>query len=335
MTRHATLAPTGALRIILAPLRGFTDAVFRTVYARHFPGIDLAVAPFVVAAGGRASSKLLADLRPEINQGMPVVPQILGNDAQAFLDLSGRLADLGYGSVNWNLGCPFPMVARKGRGSGLLPHPERIADMLVRLEQALPMQLSLKARLGYRNPDELSALLPVFERHRLEAVVIHPRTGIQLYEGRVDLDRFAACLAASGKAVVYNGDILTGEDFDRLSGRFPAVTQWMVGRGALIDPLLPARIRKLALPADPAAALRRFWQDLAESYAARLSGPGHLLDRMKGFWRYGSLGFEDSQAVWRRMRRIQDMDSYHRAVAGVFDEFPLKSTPARDRVRGD
>ncbi|NCC95054.1 MAG: hypothetical protein EOM10_17605, partial [Opitutae bacterium] len=80
MIRHATLAPTGTLQIILAPLRGFTDAVFRTVYARHFQGIDLAVAPFVVAAGGRASFKLLADLRPEVNRGLPVVPQILGND---------------------------------------------------------------------------------------------------------------------------------------------------------------------------------------------------------------------------------------------------------------
>jgi tRNA-dihydrouridine synthase len=320
----AHLAPTGALQIILAPLRGFTDAVYRTVYARHFTGVDLAVAPFVVAAGGRASLKALADLRPEVNARMPVVPQVLGNDAPSFLDLAQRLAELGYRSVNWNLGCPFPMVARKRRGSGLLPYPERIAAFLDEVSPRLPLRLSIKTRLGYADPEELIALLPIFDRHRLEALVIHPRTGIQLYDGGVDLERFAACRAACRHPVVYNGDIATSADFLRLSERFPMLTQWMVGRGVLVDPLLPARIKALPLPADPAAALHRFYADLAEAYAQRLSGPGHLLDRMKGFWRYASLGFEDAEAVWLRVRRTKDMTRYRRLAAAIFADCPLR-----------
>jgi tRNA-dihydrouridine synthase B len=324
----ARLAPTGALQIILAPLRGFTDAVYRTVYSRHFTGVDLAVAPFVVAAGGRASLKALADLRPETNPLMPVVPQVLGNDASRFLDLAERLADLGYGSVNWNLGCPFPMVARKQRGSGLLPHPDRIAAFLDEVTPRLPLRLSIKTRLGYADPEELSALLPIFDRHRLEALVIHPRTGIQLYDGTVDLARFAACLAASRHPVIYNGDICTNVDFQRLSGRFSTVTQWMVGRGVLVDPLLPARITGRPLPADPAAALHRFYEDLTDAYAKRLSGPGHLLDRMKGFWRYASQGFQDEHMVWRHIRRTRDMGNYRRLAAAIFNDCPLKTPPS-------
>jgi tRNA-dihydrouridine synthase B len=323
MTSEAGLAPTGRLQILLAPLRGFTDAVFRSVYTRHFAGIDLAVAPFVVAAGGRASLKPLADLKPEANRAMPVVPQVLGNDPEAFLSLAGRLADLGYRSVNWNLGCPFPMVARKGRGSGLLPHPERIADFLERVATTLALRLSVKTRLGYRDPDEIFRLLPILARHRLEAVVIHPRTGIQIYEGRVDLDRFGACLAATRLPVVYNGDITNRRDFEHLVQRFAPVTQWMVGRGVLIDPFLPARLRNMPLPADPAAVLRGFCNDLTEAYARRLSGPGHLLDRMKGFWRYLSMGFEDRQRVWRLVRRAGDMDDYRQTVGRIFEAYPL------------
>jgi len=325
----AGLAPTGAPQVILAPLRGFTDAVYRTVHARHFPGVDLAVAPFVVAAGGRASLKALADLRPEANLLMPVIPQVLGNDAASFLELCQRLGNLGYGSVNWNLGCPFPMVARKRRGSGLLPHPERIAAFLDEVAPRLSLQLSVKARLGYANPEEIFALLPIFDRHGLEALVIHPRTGVQLYDGTVDLERFAACLAASRQPVVYNGDIVTRADFQRLSNRFPRVTQWMVGRGVLIDPLLPARIKGLPLPADPAGALHRFYEDLADTYARRLSGPGHLLDRMKGFWRYASQGFEDGETVWRQIRRTKDITRYRRLAAAVFADCPLKKLPSQ------
>jgi tRNA-dihydrouridine synthase len=324
----ARLSPTGTLRLILAPLRGFSDAVYRTVYARHFTGVDLAVAPFVVAAGGRASLKALADLRPEANFSMPVIPQVLGNDASSFLDLAKRLADMGYRSVNWNLGCPFPMVARKRRGSGLLPHPERLAGFLDEVSPRLPLNLSIKARLGYQNPEELFALLPIFHRHGLEALVIHPRTGTQLYDGTVDLERFAVCLAASRQPVVYNGDIVTWTDFQRLSNRFSAVTQWMVGRGVLIDPLLPARIKGLPLPADPAEALHRFYEDLTAAYAQRLSGPGHLLDRMKGFWRYASQGFDDGQMIWRRIRRTKEMDSYRRLAAAIFKDCPLRIPPS-------
>jgi tRNA-dihydrouridine synthase len=318
------MSPTGALQVILAPLRGFTDAVYRTVHARHFAGVDLAVAPFVVAAGRRATLKALADLRPEVNPLMPVIPQVLGNDGDGFLDLAERLAGLGYRSVNWNLGCPFPMVARKGRGSGLLPYPGRIAAFLDQVSPRLPVALSIKTRLGYENSEELSALVPILNRHHLEALVIHPRTGIQLYDGGVDLERFAACREVCHHPVVYNGDIATSADFRRVSERFPMVTQWMVGRGVLIDPLLPARIKQMPLPDDPAGALRSFYEDLTEAYARRLSGPGHLLDRMKGFWRYASLGFEDAETVWLRVRRAKDMTGYRRLAAAIFADCPLR-----------
>jgi tRNA-dihydrouridine synthase len=325
----AHLAPTGNLQIILAPLRGFTDAVYRTVYARHFAGVDMAVAPFVVAAGGRASLKAIADLRPEPNPLMPVIPQILGNDAPRFLDLAQRLADLGYASVNWNLGCPFPMVTRKRRGSGLLPYPAHIAAFLDAVSPRLPLNLSIKSRLGYANSEELFALLPIFDRHGLEALVIHPRTGIQLYDGKVDLERFAVCLAASRHPVIYNGDITTCTEFLHRSNRFPTVSQWMLGRGVLVDPLLPARIKGLPLPENPADALSRFYEELTEAYARRLSGPGHLLDRMKGFWRYASRGFEDGETVWRRIRRTPDLTRYRRMTGVIFADFPLKAPPSQ------
>lgn len=310
--------------IVLAPLRGLTDAIFRRVYARHFTGVDLAVAPFVVAAGGRISDKLLADLLPAANRGMPVVPQILGNDPEAFLDMAFRLAEIGYGSVNWNLGCPFPMVAKKCRGSGMLPHPDRIEAFLERVMPDLPLALSIKTRLGRWDKGELLRLLPVFGRFPLDTVVIHPRTGTQMYEGAVDLEAFSACLADIRVPVVYNGDIRCRADHRRLVKRFSGVTGWMLGRGVIADPLLPARIRGLALPADPAGVLRAFHHDLCEAYARRLSGPGHLLDRMKGFWRYLSGSFADREGVWRRVRRLRRFDDYDRTVARVFDAEPLK-----------
>jgi len=241
------------------------------------------------------------------------------DDPEAFLDMAFRLAELGYGSVNWNLGCPFPMVAKKRRGCGLLPEPERIEAFLERVVPALPLALSIKTRLGRWEKGEIFRLLPVFDRFPLEAVVIHPRTGVQMYDGTVDLEAFAACLAGARWPVAYNGDIRRRSDYRSLAERFPGVTRWMLGRGVIADPLLPARIRGLAPPADAAGTLRTFHDDLRDGYARRLAGPGHLLDRMKGFWRYLSGSFADREGVWRRVRRVRRLGDYDDAVARIFD----------------
>ena len=38
--------------ICLAPLKGLTDAIFRTTYAEFFDGIDWSIAPFLTTLGG-------------------------------------------------------------------------------------------------------------------------------------------------------------------------------------------------------------------------------------------------------------------------------------------
>ena len=110
---------------ILAPLLGVTNARFRTVFATHFNGLDLAVAPFLsLVKNQKIRSTVYRDLLPERNERLAVVPQLIGNDAAAFIQMSKALQKLGYKEVNLNLGCPMPLVAKKIRGSGLLPYLE-------------------------------------------------------------------------------------------------------------------------------------------------------------------------------------------------------------------
>ncbi len=102
------------------------------------------------------------------------------------------LADAGYGEVDWNLGCPYPMVAGKKRGSGLLPYPEAIGEFLDRVCPRLGIGLSVKMRLGRYDARESAALAPVLNAYPLRKVTVHPRIGVQLYGGSVDLEGFAA-----------------------------------------------------------------------------------------------------------------------------------------------
>jgi tRNA-dihydrouridine synthase B len=305
--------------LILAPLRGFTDAVFRNTFQRHFQGIAEAVAPFVTSIKGRRiKPSHLLDLAPDDNRGVPVVPQILSNRPDEFVRLASTLFEMGYREINWNLGCPYPMVAKKMRGSGLLPHPDKIDRMLEKILDQFPGNLSVKTRLGRFSADEMEGLIPVFNRYPLARVIVHPRTGVQMYTGGVDLAAFETCLDQIDHPVVYNGDINDLGRFQSLASRFPDVSGWMLGRGLVANPFLPEMIqRESRQTGNPNTRFKIFHDDLVDEYCRRFSGPAHVLDRMKGFWRYFADGFADARHILKKIRKAGSLDGYRDVVATV------------------
>ena len=307
--------------LILAPLRGFTDAVFRNAFQRHFQGVDEAVAPFVTSIKGlRIKPSHLRDLTPADNRTMAVVPQILSNNPDEFICLANTLMDLGYGEINWNLGCPYPMVAKKKRGSGLLHHPDIIDRMLEKTLNGFSGSVSIKTRLGRFSADEMDRLIPVFNRYPLTRVILHPRTGVQMYAGNVDLKAFESSLARISHRVVYNGDINDLATFQSLEAKFPAVSGWMLGRGLIANPFLPEMIQSgTRLILHRKARFSKFHHDLVDEYCHRFSGPGHVLDRMKGFWRYFAVGFADGRRILKRIRKADSLDRYYQVVAAVLE----------------
>jgi tRNA-dihydrouridine synthase B len=310
-------------RLVLAPLRGISTLIYRQAYGAQFQGIDVAMSPFVPTVHSeRINPRVLADVMPDANEGaLPLIPQIIGRDAGDIRQMVEAMAGLGYGEVNWNLGCPWPQVAKKKRGSGMLPHPEYIDEVLGEVLPALPCRFSVKVRLGYTDPDELMRLVPVLNRHALSEVTIHPRTGSQMYEGVCDVDRFEQAYEALDHPVVYNGDIRTVTDFARLSARFPKIDRWMLGRGVIADPLLPARIKGLSLPHNEQVIMRRFHDDLLRRFEEVLHGMSQVLGKMKEQWKYMSELFPGQEREIRRLLRTHDMPSYLAHVNRLFQSY--------------
>lgn len=310
-------------RLILAPLRGFTPHVFRAVYQRHFKGIQEAVAPFIPTVSvRRVTSVHLRDVLPELNRAMPVIPQLLSNSADDFLLMTRHLEEWGYDTVNWNLGCPFPAVAKKGRGSGMLAYPDRVDAFLDRCVPASPLRISVKIRLGWASASDILELMPILNRYPLREVILHPRTGTQRYDGVPDLDAFAWCLNECRHPMVYNGDITDREGFFRLRNRFPDVTRWMLGRGVLANPFLPELLASGENPPDQRERFRRFHADLLDAYIQEFSGPGHPLERMKGYWLYFSQGFPGGNKVLKKIQKSRHLEAYRDIVEGFLDGLP-------------
>ena len=232
--------------MILAPMQGLTEVLFRRVYEECFPGaIALAVSPFISLTHGNLAEawKKIDDVLPEANEGcMPVIPQILGKEPEEFVELGNRLYELGYSEINWNMGCPMRKVTGKHRGSGILPYPDEVRTILDSVVPHLRAQLSVKMRLGLRSKEEIFALVPILNDYPLASVTIHPRLGRQQYTGVPDMETFGQVLPLLRHPVVYNGDICTPADARRIRERFPQVADIMVGRGILYRPFLPLEI---------------------------------------------------------------------------------------------
>lgn len=312
-------------QLCLAPLKGVTDAVFRNTYAEFFNGIDWAVAPFLsTPKGPRIKPSYLKEVLPENNRLMPTVPQVMSKRAENFIPLGLALLDLGYDRVNWNLGCPYPMVAKKGRGSGLLPDPASIERFLEIVSPMMPHQLSIKMRLGRHRVDEIFGLIPILNRYPIREIVIHPRTGVQMYEGTPHLDVFQRCLETCRHPVVYNGDIVDPVSFETLRRRFPGVTTWMIGRAAVSDPFFCGTLKGRSWGiSEKNEIFEAFHDALYDRYSQKLYGPSHLLNRMKGLWAYFSRSFEQGEKIRKKINKAQKVQAYNRIVEGFFKNAPI------------
>lgn len=321
--------------LILAPLQGFTDVVFRQVYARHFTGIDQALAPFISTMGSRRlKPSRLKDVAPDLNTALPVIPQILGNNPDDFIYLGDYLFDMGYTQVNWNLGCPHSKIAKKQRGSGLLPHPDKIDAFLSRTIPAMKPGLSVKIRLGRKRKEEIRDLIAVFNAHKLDQIILHPRTGEQMYTGTADLDAFERAMNACAHPMVYNGDIVDTASWKRVRQRFPETHSFMIGRGILSNPFLPGQIKGLNTgppntDSEKREQLKTFYTDLFNSYKQVFSGPGHLIGRMKGFWSYLGPSFEHSRKPLKKLLKSNSEQGYLDRVNEFWD---MNLTFCPDRI---
>lgn len=313
--------------IYLAPLQGYTEVGFRRAWSNLFTGIDMAVSPFIpLAEGMRFRNSHLRDVIPHENIRIPVIPQILGNDPVKFIRLSERLADLGYKTVNWNMGCPKKSVARKKRGSGILPFPEEIRKILDTVIPGMPLRLSIKTRMGYQHPDEFFRLIEVFNDYPLESLMIHPRIGVQLYEGELYLNILDQVIDEIRHPIVFSGDISDKNIFLKTKNRYPQISDWMLGRGVLVNPFLPEMIGNNPFDREEQTIRKRqrvFHEELYCEMRDKLRRERSMLNKMKDYWSYFARWFEGENEIFRQLAHQQTLASFMVRTAKILDEQPL------------
>lgn len=280
----------------LAPLRGVTIRAFRETFAAPLrtAGFHGVFAPFIPANPGiRVNDRMLADVMPfpsASNADFPVVPQIITKHPGPLRELLKAFKDRGFTRADLNAGCPFPMIRRRGRGSGLFKTPDVLEELLaVGCDELGARRFSLKIRLGLERTDELEGLMPRINRYPLAALTVHARTAAQMYDGEPDMAAFARVAEMAAAPVLYNGDARISDWTDaatpvgRLRAACPHLAGVMVGR---------AFIRDLGRRDDIETLLARY----IDRSCAELCGDRPVLGRMKEL-----IAYWIDQPRWKRL----------------------------------
>ena len=307
--------------ISLAPLQGITDYHFRTVFYEYFAGVKHFYTPYLrLLKDGSIKNSQQKDVAPENNRKIALIPQIMTNKVNEFLFFDHYLFDLGYSEINWNLGCPFPMVTNKKLGAGMLEHPNLLNKILDRAMPKLKCKLSVKMRVGNLDENEFKSILPVLNNFPLSEIIVHPRIGKQLYKGKANSDIFEEMLSLTQHKLAYNGDIDSIETFQMLQSRFPSVEHWMIGRKLIANPFLASDILSLnSKCSDRKKHFQSFHDNLFEIYSEKLEGSGHLLSKMLHLWEYFSDSFTNSKKVYKRIKKAKNIYKYDNAIAEIFN----------------
>ncbi len=311
------------ISIYMAPLQEYTDAVYRNAHFRLFGGVNKYFAPYLVLQNdGSVKKSTWRDILPENNPNVLPVPQILAGTSNEFATLANKIHELGYREMNWNLGCPYPMVTRRGRGSGLLPHPGRIREILDKAFTLPEINLSVKLRAGQESKDELFPVLEVLNDFPVTEIILHPRIAKDLYKGEADRKLFAEAKEICQHPLIYNGDITTADDATNFTEQ-ENISTIMIGRGILQNPFLAGEINGTSVP-DPKEKnqlLREFHAEVYSAYAERLNGFSHQHMRMIKFWSYFSENFPEPRKAMKKVKKATSDAKYDAAVGEAFRQF--------------
>lgn len=304
--------------IHFAPLQGYTEDVYRRIHNELFGGIDSYHTPFVRLEHGAPRSKDLRDVRPEFNAGVNVIPQIIASCAEEMQSLISTLLPLHYERIDVNMGCPFPLQTRHGRGAGLLVNPDKVKEIAEVMRNHPEISFSVKMRLGMENADEWRNIIPILNDLPLHHITIHPRIAKQQYKGEVNMSSFDELLTSTSHRIIYNGDICNLSDINTLESNYGnRISGIMIGRGLLARPSLAHEYtfgeewdeRRLI------SSILTMHNRLHEHYSRIIPGESQQLGKLRAFWDY--LEPTIGRKQWKKIVKAGNMKNYLNAVDAI------------------
>lgn len=306
------------MKYYFAPMEGITTYIYRGAYHHHYGGVEKYFSPFL--ANRHLNFKEEGDVCPEHNQGIPLVPQILTNQSDVFLEIAHTMKEYGYTEVNLNLGCPSGTVTAKGRGAGFLDHYQELTHFLDEIFTHCELPISIKTRIGVEFLTEWEDLLKLYQKFPIKELTIHTRLQKEFYKGPTHPEAFRMAQEMLACPLCYNGDIVSMESLKEIQTKTEPLQSVMMGRGILRNPLLPAELTGEALCERNYKVFRAFHDEILQGYQEIMSGDQPVLHRMKELWTYMGSFVNASEKDLKKIHKTSRMADYLSVVRNIIPQ---------------
>ena len=260
------------MKLVLAPLAGFTDAPFRRLCFEG--GADLSYTEMVSAAGlahGSSPTRHLMETMP--GEG-PVACQIFGAKENEVALAARICSEMGrFVELNLNAGCPMTKVTREGAGAKLVENPEKIYRLLKAMVENTALPVTLKTRLGpHPQRTNVFEIADAAERAGAKGLILHARYTSQMHGGPVHLDILREVVERTRLPVTGNGSVVDRATLEAMSAT--GVSAVMIGRAALARPSIFAELKGVeagSCLSSPVARHLRYLLEFRRQLAERFS----------------------------------------------------------------
>jgi nifR3 family TIM-barrel protein len=240
--------------VVLAPMAGVCNPAFRLI-AKEF-GAGLVCAEMVSDKGIVHGNKKTIEMLYVDEREKPLSLQIFGGDKETLVE-AAKYVDMHTNAdiIDINMGCPVPKIVSCDAGARLLLDPNKIEEIVSAVVKSVSKPVTVKMRIGW-DDDHIYVVdnAKAVERAGGQAIAVHGRTRVQMYQGKANWDYIRQAKEAVNIPVIGNGDVATPEDAKRMIEE-TGCDGVMIGRAALGNPWMLYRtieyLTKGELPPDP------------------------------------------------------------------------------------
>lgn len=305
------------MKFHFAPLQGLTDTIYQAERAKWYDPLDFCYTPFIRTEKGEPRRQDINRLREAKGKVKGLIPQIIFRDLDEFLMLAQAVKDMGYSSIDLNLGCPHPMQTKKGRGAAMIARPDALRQVCECIKNDHSASYSAKLRLGLDDPSQWRGIIDMLNDTPLHHITLHPRTAKQMYSGEIDHEMADQFFSECKIEKIYNGDIIAPKDIEETMRMHPSISGIMIGRGLIARPSLIMEFNQGQewTMAERIARIKEFHKSLMREYSGRLCGECQILQKIKPYWALmeSEIGHKAAKAI----SKAKTMAQYEKAISAL------------------
>ena len=228
--------------MVLAPLCGITDAIFRKICLDH--GADMVVTEMISSEGLVRNSHHIRAVRGLNMSEGPLSLQIFGSDPETMAESAAILSELEPRFIDMNFGCPVRKIVSHNGGSAVLKDIDLLHRICRRVVESSAVPVSAKIRSGWDKPTAttLRDIGRAIEDAGVSMITVHARTRKQGFKGSANWRLVSEIKDVVDIPVVGNGDVMGPDEYVEIR-EMTGCDAVMIGRGAIGNPWVFEQIK--------------------------------------------------------------------------------------------